>query len=223
MATDFWSPIRISLEVSVISGVLVFFFGTFLGRLMARVRFKGQVVVETLMLLPLVLPPSVVGFALIVGFGKSSPVGRLIESVFNQPIMFTLGAAVIASSVIAFPLMYMSAKAGFSSVHHEVEEAARIDGANEWKVFWYITLPLAKNSLTAGGIMSFARALGEFGATLMFAGNLPGKTQTVPLAIYIAVDSGYMTLAWLWVLAITSLAFILLLITQLNSRKDKNT
>ena len=129
--------------------------------------------------------------------------------------MFTWWAAVIASSVVAFPLMYQSAKTGFLSIDPGAEEAARVDGANEWMVFLYVTLPLSIKTLITGLILSFARALGEFGATLMFAGNLPGKTQTAPTAIYVAIESGNMEAAWLWVIAMAGISFFLLFSSSL--------
>lgn len=210
MAVDFWSPVTLSIKVAVLSGIIVFLLGTLAGRMLARKKFRGSLFVETLFLLPLVLPPSVVGFLLIVIFGKNSPVGRGIEWLFHQPVMFTWWAAVIASFVVAFPLMYQSAKTGFEGIDSDIENAARVDGASEWKVFTWITLPLAIKSILAGAILSFARALGEFGATLMFAGNIPGKTQTIPTAIYVAMDSGNMDMAWLWVGTMVAISFAML-------------
>lgn len=212
MTADFWSPVRLSVQIAGISGILVFIIGIMLARVMAKKRFRGRVILETVFLLPLVLPPSVVGFLLIVFFGKNGTLGQVIEKVFSQPIMFTWWAAVIASTVVAFPLMYQSAKTGFEGIDEEIENAARVDGAGEWKLFWYVSLPLAGKSILTGAILSSARALGEFGATLMFAGNIPGQTQTIPTAIYIAMDSGNMTLAWLWVGVIIAISFIMLFI-----------
>ncbi|MFJ7677157.1 molybdate ABC transporter permease subunit [Peribacillus sp. NPDC097264] len=212
MTADFWSPVRLSVQIAGISGILVFIIGIMLARIMAKKRFRGRVILETVFLLPLVLPPSVVGFLLIVFFGKNGTLGQVIEKVFSQPIMFTWWAAVIASTVVAFPLMYQSAKTGFEGIDEEIENAARVDGAGEWKLFWYVSLPLAGKSILTGAILSSARALGEFGATLMFAGNIPGQTQTIPTAIYIAMDSGNMTLAWLWVGVIIAISFIMLFI-----------
>lgn len=212
MTADFWSPVRLSVQIAGISGILVFILGIMLARFMAKKRFKGRVILETVFLLPLVLPPSVVGFLLIVFFGKNGTLGQIIEKVFNQPIMFTWWAAVVASTVVAFPLMYQSAKTGFEGIDEEIENAARVDGAGEWKLFLLVSLPLAGKSILTGAILSSARALGEFGATLMFAGNIPGQTQTIPTAIYIAMDSGNMTLAWLWVAVIIAISFIMLFI-----------
>ncbi|WP_079509349.1 molybdate ABC transporter permease subunit [Mesobacillus jeotgali] len=215
MSSDFWTPIKLSVEIASMSMVFVFIFGLFSAKFMAKRRFFGKTAVETLLTLPLVLPPTVVGFILIIIFGINSPIGRMVENLFGSTIMFTWWAAVIAASVVAFPLMYQSAKTGFLQVDPGAEEAARVDGANEIKVFWHVTLPLSSRTLVTGLILSFARALGEFGATLMFAGNLPGRTQTAPTAIYMAIESGDMASAWLWVIAMIGISFLMLLSTSL--------
>jgi molybdate transport system permease protein len=215
MTLDFWSPVKLSLEIASVSIVIVIVLGLLMGKVMANKTFKGKAVIETILLLPLVLPPTVVGFLLIVVFGRNSPIGELIEWIFNQPIIFTWWAAVIASTVVAFPLMYQSAKTGFESVDIDIENAARVDGANGIKLFMFVSIPLALKSIISGGILSFARALGEFGATLMFAGNIPGKTQTIPTAIYIAIDSGNMQMAWLWVVCMIGISFLMLLSVHL--------
>ncbi|MFJ8088820.1 molybdate ABC transporter permease subunit [Lysinibacillus sp. NPDC095746] len=211
MSTDFWSPLKLSIEIALVSGVIVIVTGILFGKWMAKRNFKGKLFLETVLLLPLVLPPTVIGFLLIIIFGKNSVLGNLITWLFNQPIMFTWWAAVIASTVVAFPLMYQSAKTGFESVDVDIENAARVDGAHKWQVFFFISIPLALKSIVSGGILSFTRALGEFGATLMFAGNLPGKTQTTPLAIYMAIGSGNMSLAWSWVICMIGISFLMLL------------
>ena len=215
MATDFWSPVKLSIEVASVAGILVLILGLFFAKMMANTNFKGKAVVETIFLLPLVLPPSVVGFLLIVLFGRNSIVGQLIEWIFKQPVMFTWWAAVIASTVVAFPLMYQSAKSGFEGIDEDIENAARVDGANEYQLFLTISIPLSLKAIISGTILSFARALGEFGATLMFAGNIPGKTQTISTAIYIAMDSGNMDLAWLWVMCLVVISFFMLIGLQL--------
>lgn len=219
MSTDFLSPLKLSVEIAFVAGIIVIVAGILLGKLMAKRNFRGKLLLETVMLLPLVLPPTVIGFLLIIIFGKNSIFGEFVQWLFDQPIMFTWWAAVIASTVVAFPLMYQSAKTGFESVDEDIENAARIDGANEWQIFFYVSIPLALKSIVSGGILSFTRALGEFGATLMFAGNIPGKTQTMPLAIYMAIDSGKMSLAWSWVICMIVISFIMLLIVHLL--KDK--
>lgn len=219
LSDEFLSPVWLSVKTATVSGLIVIFLGTITGKLLARREFKGKSVLETALMLPMVLPPTVVGFFLIVIFGKNSPVGQAIEWLFNQPVIFTWWAAVIASSVVAFPLMYQSAKSGFQSVPQDVENAARVDGAGEWKIFLFISVPLASKALISGSILSFARALGEFGATLMFAGNIPGVTQTLPTAIYIAIDSGNMHLAWMWVISIVLLSFFMLLAVRTKHEK----
>lgn len=223
MSTDFWSPLKLSVEIAFVAGIIVIVAGILLGKLMAKRNFRGKLLLETVMLLPLVLPPTVIGFLLIIIFGKNSIFGEFVQWLFDQPIMFTWWAAVIASTVVAFPLMYQSAKTGFESVDEDIENAARIDGANEWQIFFYVSIPLALKSIVSGGILSFTRALGEFGATLMFAGNIPGKTQTMPLAIYMAIDSGKMSLAWSWVICMIVISFIMLLIVHLlKAKKTKD-
>lgn len=211
MSAEFWSPVKLSLGIALVAAILVILTGLILGRAMANRKFKGKSILETAFLLPLVLPPTVVGFLLIVLFGRNGPGGQLIEWLFNQPIMFTWWAAVIASAVVAFPLMYQSAKAGFESIDGDIENAARVDGGNEFQVLLRISIPLALRALISGAILSFARALGEFGATLMFAGNIPGKTQIVSTAIYMAMDSGNMDLAWLWVACVVGISFLMLM------------
>lgn len=216
MLHEFLSPIILSIEIAVVSGIIVIISGTFIGRYLAMKSFKGKAAFETFLMLPLVLPPSVVGFILIVLLGKQSIIGQAIEWIFEKPVIFTWWAAVIAATIVAFPLMYQSAKSGFQGIDHEIEDAARVDGASKWQVFLHVSLPLASRALMTGGILSFARALGEFGATLMFAGNIPGVTQTVPIAIYTALDSGNMLMAWMWVLAIFLLSFLMLFAIQLK-------
>lgn len=219
MNEQFWSPVKLSIEVASLSLLIVFVLGIGIARLTANRRFKGQSLMDTVLLLPLVLPPSVVGFLLIIIFGRQSPIGQGIEWVFQQPIMFTWWAAVIAATVVAFPLMYQSAKSGFETIDREIEDASRVDGANERQVFLLVTVPLASRAIVAGAILSFARALGEFGATLMFAGNIPGRTQTIPTAIYIAMDAGNMELAWLWVLTILVISFTMLLVLNVFKKQ----
>lgn len=211
VSEEFISPIILSLKVAAVSGIIIIIFGTLIGKYFSRRVFRGKAIIETIIMLPMVLPPTVIGFFLIVVFGKNSFVGKAMEWLFQQPVMFTWWAAVIAATVVAFPLMYQSAKSAFQDVDIDIEEAARLDGASNWKVFFFVSVPLASRVLISGCILSLARALGEFGATLMFAGNIPGVTQTVPTAIYIAIDSGNMTLAWLWVVSIVLISFVMLL------------
>jgi molybdate transport system permease protein len=211
----FWSPVKLSISIALFAGIFVLFIGVLLAKIMSIKRFKGRLVIETMLMLPLVLPPTVIGFFLIVIFGRNSPIGSAIELLFGQSLMFTWWAAFIASTVVAFPLMYQTAKTGFLSIDKGVEEAARVDGATNIQVFYFVSIPLAIKSISAGFVLSFARALGEFGATLMFAGMIPGKTLTLPTAIYVAIDSGNMSLAWAWVLLTVGISFLMLLSTYL--------
>lgn len=209
---EFWLPIKLSLQVALLSSVIVILLGVAVAWWMSHHHFKGKIVVETIFMLPLVLPPTVVGFLLLMLLGRRSWVGQWIEWLFSAPIVFSWWAAVVASVVVSFPLVYQTMKVGFASVDRSFEEAGRSNGANEWNVFRYITLPLALPSLISAYILGFARSLGEFGATLMIAGNIPGKTQSIPTAIYVAVDSGNTEMAWMWTAAIVIISFLLLLI-----------
>lgn len=213
----FLSPVLLSVKVSLAASALVFILGIAAAWGLSRRTFPGKTLLETALMLPLVLPPTVIGFILLVLLGKKSWFGRWIEAWFAAPLIFTWWAAVIAAVVVAFPLVYQTMKVGFASVERSLEDAARSAGAGEWQVLRYITLPLAWRSLATAYILGFARALGEFGATLMIAGNIPGKTQTVPTAIYMAVESGRMTLAWWWTGSIIVISFMMMLIV--NKRK----
>ncbi|MFH7820687.1 molybdate ABC transporter permease subunit [Neobacillus thermocopriae] len=219
MVNDFWPPIILSLKVASISSGISLLFGVILGRILADKNFKGKMILETFLLMPIVLPPTVIGFLLIFFFGRNSPIGSFVENFFETSIIFTPLAAVIASTVVAFPLMYQTVKTGFQSVNKDIEEAARVDGATELNVFLHVTLPLSFKSIITGLILSFARALGEFGATLMFAGNIPGKTQTAPTAIYIAMETGNLKLAWLLVGAMVFISFLMLFTTTIAQSK----
>lgn len=214
----FWPPVRLSLQVALLSSVIAVVVGVAVAWKMSRTTFRGKIFLETILMLPLVLPPTVVGFLLLVILGRRSLLGRWIEAIFSAPVIFSWWGAVIASVVVAFPLVYQTMKSGFNGVDRDLEDAGRSIGANEWQVFRYITLPLAGRALMTAFILGFARALGEFGATLMIAGNIPGKTQTVPTAIYVAVDSGNQTMAWAWTISIVIISFLMLLMTR--QRRD---
>ena len=215
----FLDPIFRSLIVAIASSVLCLIIGTLLGHAFFHRRFKGKLLIETVLMLPLVLPPSVVGFGLLVIFGRQSWVGKLLEWVLNQPIIFTIWAAMITAFVVAFPLMFQTVKNGFSAIDPEVREAASIDGAGWCQLFIHIDLPLAKQAIITGALLAFARSIGEFGATLMIAGNIPGKTQTMATAIYIAVETNHIALAWGWVSCTIIFSFILLLFVYTLRKK----
>lgn len=214
---QFWSPVLLSLKVSVLSATIAFALAVWAAHLVGRRPFPGRPAVETLFMLPMVLPPTVVGFLLLVIFGRRSPIGEGIEWLFEQPIVFTWGAAVIAASVVAFPLAYQTIKTGLLSIDRDLEAVGRSLGASEWQIFRYVTFPLARRSLVSAFILAFARSLGEFGATLMIAGNIPGRTQTLPTAIYVAVESGDMRQVWLWSGLMVLISFILLRVATPHS------
>lgn len=184
------SPIIISLKVSLISTVFTLITGVTLARVITKYNFKGKNVLESIIILPMVLPPSVTGYGLLILLGKRSFIGGFLYKSFGASLIFTLGAACIASYIVSLPLMYQSCKAAFVNVDKTYENTARTLGASESRVFFKVTLPLSWPGILSGIVLSFARALGEFGATLMVAGNIPGKTQTIPLAIYFAVEGG---------------------------------
>jgi molybdate transport system permease protein len=176
--------ISLSLATSSVTTLVTLILGTPVAYLLGTRRFKGYHIVDTLIDIPTVLPPSVAGVALLMAFGRRGLVGALLAQ-RGITIPFTFIAVVMAQLFIASPLYVRSATVGFSAIEKELKQAAALDGANRWQVFRYIVLPLSGNALLSGGVMTWARALGEFGATIIFAGNFPGRTQTMPLAIYI--------------------------------------
>jgi len=198
-----WDALTLSLQVTVVATAGLFVAGLALAVLLARRRLPGQLVIETLIFLPLVLPPSVLGYFLLLALGSGSP----IVEWFHIRMLFTWPAAAVASAVVGLPLMVQSARAAIASVDNRLEDAARTLGSSELEVLWRVTLPLARRGVIAGLILGAARALGEFGATLMVAGNIPGQTQTLPLAIYDAVQARRYEQANMMVLVMTSLAF----------------
>ncbi|HMM22734.1 MAG TPA: molybdate ABC transporter permease subunit [Selenomonadales bacterium] len=206
-----WQPVILSMKVAIVSSAVVFLVGLAAAYSLRRREFPGKAAVEALFTLPLVLPPVVTGFLLLVLIGKQGPIGRFLAEHGYAQLIFTPYAAILAGTVVAFPLMYQSAKAAFLGVDTQLEDAARTLGASNWRVFWTITFPLAWPGLVAGLILSFSRALGEFGATIMVAGNIPGKTQTIPLAIYFAAESNDLSRAGLYVLLISGITFALIL------------
>jgi molybdate transport system permease protein len=213
-----WQPFWLSLQVTATATIGILVIGLALALLLARVSFRGKLIFETLLYLPLVLPPTVVGYYLLFALGRGS---FLVEQL-KIDLLFTWQAAALASMVVGLPLMVQTARAAFEEVEPEVEDAARADGASEWQVWWCITLPLARRGILAGLILSAARALGEFGATLMVAGNIPGRTQTLPMAIYDAIQARrYDDAGWM-VVVMTSLAFAgLWLVYQLGNPSQK--
>jgi molybdate transport system permease protein len=195
------SPLWISLKTSLLATFITFFLGIAAAYWMLGYRGKGKSLIEGIFIAPLILPPTVVGFLLLLFFGKNGPVGKLMQT-FDFTIVFTWYGAAIAATVVSFPLMYKTALGAFEQIDSNLLRVARTLGATERTIFWRISLPLALPGILAATTLAFARALGEFGATLMLAGNIPGQTQTIPMAIYFAVEAGAMNEAWFWAIAI---------------------
>ena len=214
-----WFPLWLSLRVAFISTAIAFGVGLWLAYILANWEFRGKEVLDAAVTLPLVLPPTVLGYYLLVLLAGNSPLGKLWENVFGSPLVFTWKAAVVAALLHALPLLVKSARAALESVDRSLERAARNLGASEWRLFWRVTLPVARRSILAAVALAFARSLGDFGVTLMVAGNIPGRTQTVAVAIYDAVESGNTALARTLVLVISAVALLILtLASRLNPR-----
>ena len=190
MSADTLGALELSIRVAVVATLLNALLGIPLAYLLARRTFRGRALVDLLVTLPLVLPPTVTGYYLIVLLGRRGWLGAPVYASTGWSVAFTWYAAVIAATVMALPLLVRTARAAIESVDRELEKAAFTLGRSEWRTALEVTLPLAKNGIIAGLVLAFARALGEFGATLMLAGNIPGRTTTVPLAIYTAVQTG---------------------------------
>lgn len=213
-----YSPLFLSLKVALIAVFITFFVGILAARIVQKAgRLRG--VLDGLFSLPLVLPPTVVGFILLVFFGNNGPLVPMY-TILDTKIVFTFQAAVIASTVVAFPLMYRTALGAFEQVDPELVEVSKTLGLSSKAIFWKVILPVAKPGILSGVVLSFARALGEFGATIMLAGNIPGKTQTISTAIYTAVQSGNRPLAVTWAVIIIGInTLMLILLHQFSGKK----
>jgi molybdate transport system permease protein len=215
---DDWFPLWLSLRVAAIASVLAAVIGITLAYLLAKGRFRGRGLLEALVTVPIVLPPTVLGYYLLTSLGARSPIGRSWESLFGQPLVFTQTAAVIAATVSALPFVVRAARAAIEGVDPRLEAVARVAGHSEWAVARLVTLPVARRGLVAGVALGFARALGDFGATVMVAGNIPGRTQTLPIAVYDAVQAGDDDTARAGALLLGGVAIVVLLaVTQLSS------
>ncbi len=219
MAID-WFPLWLSLRVAALATAAGLILGLWLAYLLANREFRGKELLDAAVTLPLVLPPTVLGYYLLVLLGRASPLGKLYEAVFGGPLVFTWQAAAVAALVHSAPLLVKSARAALESVDPSYEKAARNLGAGEWRIFWRITLPLARRSILAATVLAFARALGDFGVTIMLAGNIPGRTQTVAVAIYDAVEGGNGTVAAALAVAISAVALVILYLANRLSPKQ---
>ncbi len=207
-----WFPLWLSLRVATVAALAATLIGVLLAYALAEGRFEGRGFLESLTSLPLLLPPTVLGYYLLVSLGRQSLLGELVERVTGVPIVFTWQGAVIVATIPSFPYVVRTARAAFEEVETSVREAARIDGASRLQQLLFVLLPLAKRGIGAGVALAFARALGEFGATLMVAGNIPGRTQTMPLAIYDAVQAGRMDVASELVAVLSLVAIAILVV-----------
>ena len=215
-----WFPLWLSVRVSTIATVLAVVFGVALAYLLAKWQSRWTSVVEAVFTLPIVLPPTVLGYYLLTVLGTRSTLGRAWESLFGAPLVFTQSGAVVAATVSALPFVIRAARAAISNVDPRVEQAARVVGMSEWKVARVVTLPLAARGIGAGVALGFARALGDFGATVMVAGNIPGQTQTLPVAVYDAVQAGDEATARTGSLVLGGIAVVVLIfVTQVFARR----
>jgi molybdate transport system permease protein len=215
-----WFPLWLSLRVSAIATVLAVVFGVALAYLLAKWQSRWTSAVEAVFTLPIVLPPTVLGYYLLTLLGTRSTLGRTWESLFGAPLVFTQSGAVVAATVSALPFVIRAARAAISNVDPRVEQAARVVGMSEWKVARVVTLPLAARGIGAGVALGFARALGDFGATVMVAGNIPGQTQTLPVAVYDAVQAGDEATARTGSLVLGGIAVVVLIfVTQVFARR----
>lgn len=213
-----WTPLELSLWISILAGVLALVMGTGLAWVFARLSFRGKWLLEGMTMLPLVLPPTVLGYYLLVALGRRG-IGPAFEQAFGFSLVFSWPGAVVAAVVAALPLVIQAVKPSLLDLSRETEDAARVDGCSEAQVIRFVTLPFIRASLLSGGILAFLRALGEFGATLMVAGNIPGRTQTLSMAVYDAVQANNLELANRLVLLLSALTLSLMFIAlRINER-----
>lgn len=209
------SPVWISLKTAGTATLITIIAGTAAAWWMTCSNIKGKNLIDSLLVLPMVLPPTVIGFILLFVFGRNGPVGNILSG-WGIYVVFSWPATVIAAATVAFPIMYKTTRAAFTQVDTNLVDAARTLGASEWQVFRRVIVPLARPGMAAGAVLSFARAMGEFGATLMLAGSIQGKTQTIPMAIFFAVESGETVKAFIWVMLMTTVSLVMMM--ALNQR-----
>ena len=221
MKHEEWQLISFTVRMASLSTLVVLPLGLALAWCLARLQWRGKALLETLVTVPLVLPPVVTGLALLKLFGRRGPIGQLLHNTFGLDVIFTWRAVVIALAVMSLPLFVWAARTAFEEVDRGFEQIARTLGAGEWRIFFTITLPLARRGVFAGTLLAFARALGEFGATIMVAGNIPGQTTTLSVAIYQYVQLGEDAHAWLLAGVSAVLAFLAVLASAYVVRRAK--
>lgn len=213
-----WSPVLISMKTASLSIFITFFLGIFAAVVVIRLKNEtSKIICDGILTLPLVLPPTVAGFFLLYLFGVKRPIGQFFIDFFGVKIAFSWGATVLAAVVMSFPLMYRSARGAFEQVDPDLTAAARTLGMSEWEIFWKVLFANATPGILSGGVLAFARGLGEFGATSMIAGNIAGKTRTLPMAVYSEVAAGNMGAADRYVAVIVVIAFISILLMNLGA------
>jgi molybdate transport system permease protein len=215
-----WFPLWLSLRVAGFATVISLAISLYVAYLLANREWRGKELLDAVTTLPLVLPPTVLGYYLLVLIGRASPLGRLYEWISGAPLVFTWQAATLAALFHSTPLLIKFTRAAFESLDPSYERAARSLGASEWKVFSRVTVPMARRSIFAAAALAFARSLGDFGITIMIAGNIPGRTQTMSVAIYDAVESGNGHLARVLTLVITAVAIAILYLTNWLDRRQ---
>ena len=221
MNLEEYQIVAFSVAMALLGTLLILPPGIALGWLLARKNWPGKTLVETLVALPLVLPPVVTGLVLLRLFGRRGPLGGWLDRTFEMDVVFTWKAVILALSVMSLPLLVRSARTAIEEVSPEMEHAARTLGASDWRVFFLITLPLAKRGIFAGMLLAFARALGEFGATIMIAGNIPGVTTTLSVAIYQHVQLGQDETVWKLAAVSAGIAFVVLLASEMLLKKRR--
>ena len=215
-----WFPLWLSLRVATLATLIASVVGISCGYILAKASFRGRGLLEAILSVPIVLPPTVLGYYLLTTLGVNSPIGQAWENIFGSPLVFTPTAAVVAASISALPYVVRTSRAAIEDVEPKYESVARVAGYTEWKVALHVTLPVARRGLLAGVALGFARALGDFGATVMIAGNIPSRTQTLPIAVYDAVQSGDASTARVGALILATIAIVVLLtVTQLSTRR----
>lgn len=224
MNKDIMMPIIISVKVSIIATIITSIMSILIAWLMVRYNKKNGSILEAIITLPLVLPPSILGYILLLIIGNNGLIGKFFYDNFDLSIIFTWKACVIASVIVSFPLMYQNCKSSFQSIDKKILNAARTMGASEWKIFFKLAIPLAYTGIISGLVLAFARSLGEFGATMMVAGNIPYKTQTIPLAMYYAVERGDQKIAntLMIVVVVFSFSLIYFLNRWIEKRRSRN-
>jgi len=204
-------PFTISIQVAILATCVTFLLGLAAANFVYRMK-RGKGVIDTIFTLPMILPPTVAGFFLLLAFGRNGFIGRFLDSFFGITVVFSWVGAVIAAIFVSFPLMYRTARGAFEQIDQNVIHAAETLGFSKTRIFWTIKVPMAKAGILAGTVLAFARALGEFGATIMLAGNIPGRTQTMAIAVFSAVSAGNREVAYIWVAVLSMMSFVMIML-----------